>query len=408
MKLLQEAPTKIWNKNFICINICSLCLSISDFAINPLVAKYTTYLGANAYIVGLLAGMFFGVSLLMKPVSGPAATKIDKRKLLIFVFAVGGVANLGYAAFHTLAGFAVFRLLTGIQYSLVGGLMLTIASDSLPVEKMTSGIGIFGSGAAIGMAVAPSIGLGLLNLGTGLKGEGFGYTLVFLFTAAILFLAVIPGLILCPVHRSRDEIASTGVWYKNILTTHALPMTLVTLLIIIPFSLINTYIITLADELHMGNVSTYFYYVLAVAILLSRPFSGYLADRFGAGKTVLPALAVFAASFLIIGFAKTPAALLIGAAVASLGFGGAQPAIQTMCMKTEVPVKRAVASNTIYIGLDLGFFVGPFLGGIVYAVSDYSTMFKAGVIPVVLSAICFVIILPVYNRRIAQLQTGTR
>jgi MFS family permease len=58
---------------------------------------------------------------------------------------------------------------------------------------MASGMGIYGIGGAAGTAVAPSIGHWLYELGTGVKSEHFGYTLIFLFAALAFFLAVIPS-----------------------------------------------------------------------------------------------------------------------------------------------------------------------------------------------------------------------
>jgi len=403
MPLPQEAPTKIWNKNFICVCLGNLGLGFANFSINPLVASYTTFLGAGAELMGLLTGMYFGISLLMKPVSGPAMTKIDKRHLMIFTFAIGGVANLGYAAFHTLLMFAVFRLLSGIEYSLVGGLLLVLAGDCLPADRMTAGIGFYGVGQAVGMALAPSIGIWLVDLGTGLRDEAFGYTILFLFAAAVLFLSVIPALILRPVRRSREEIASTGAWYKNILTPHALPTALVLMLVFLSYALLNAYVVNLAEEQHIGDVNAFFL-VLAAVIALSRPICGHLTDKYGVGKTALPSIIIYAAAFLIIGFSKSLVMILIGAAAAAIGSGGSQPTIQAMGMQTEAPVKRSVASNTMYIGMDLGFFLGPILGGFVEGRSNFAAVFKVGAIPLALAAVCFVIILPMFKRRVAQLR----
>jgi MFS family permease len=101
-------------------------LCIAHFSVNPLVASYAIHLGSSALIMGLLTGLFFGVALSMRPVAGPIITKFDKRKLMIMVFALGGVVNIGYALFHSIPLFIVFRFLHGVQYSLVGSLTMTL------------------------------------------------------------------------------------------------------------------------------------------------------------------------------------------------------------------------------------------------------------------------------------------
>jgi dipeptide/tripeptide permease len=70
-----------------------------------------------------------------------------------------------------------------------------------------------------------------------------------------------------------------------------------------------------------------------------------------------------------------------------------------MCIQSVSPLKRSVASNTIYIGMDLGFFVGPLLGSVVYERSSYATMFKVTAIPMLIGLLCFILVLPIYKKR---------
>jgi MFS family permease len=388
----------IWTRNFICVVIANLLLCVAHNSVNTLVASYVTFLGAVPVIMGLLTGMFFGVSLAMRPVSGPMITKIDKRKLMILIYVLGGIVNLGYAAFHSIPMFVMFRFLNGVQYSFVGSLLMTIAGDSVPKEKMASGLGIYGIGGAVGTAFGPAIGIGLLKFGTQIKNADFGFTLVFLFAALIFSLAIIPSVILNPDKKTKEEVASTGAWYKNIATVYALPTTMVMFFIIIANSLYSSYIVEFAKE--QGIIgSGMFYTFMAGALIVSRPLSGWLSDKFGIAKILIPGMILFAISFYIVGSSKSLAMLLIGAVLAAFGYGAAQPTIQAMCMQSVSPLKRSVASNTIFVGMDLGLFIGPFLGSIVYAQTSYAFMFKISVIPVILAIICFIAILPIYKRR---------
>jgi predicted MFS family arabinose efflux permease len=91
------------------------------------------------------------------------------------------------------------------------------------------------------------------------------------------------------------------------------------------------------------------------------------------------------------------------AVIAALGVGATQPAIQAMCIQSVAPIKRGVASNTIFTGMDLGLFAGPLLGSVVYKYSSYAVMFKAATLPIVIGLVCFIGILPIYRRRLGQL-----
>ena len=58
----------------------------------------------------------------------------------------------------------------------------------------------------------------------------------------------------------------------------------------------------------------------------------------------------------------------------------------------------------MYMGIDMGLFLGPYLGGIIYGASDYSFMFKTGVAPVLIAIVCFIFVIPIHNRRIKELE----
>jgi len=401
-KQARGEPTKIWNKNFICLIVANIMFCIGHASVNPLVATFTKYLNTSAELTGLLTGMFFGVSLLLKPFAGPALTKFDKRKLLIFVFTIGAVANVGYAMFHSVAAFVAFRFISGVQYGLVGALLMTTTADNLPKEKLAYGVGMFGIGSAIGNAVAPWLGESILRFGTNARGESFGFTLMFLFGALGFILAAVPAVILDPDRKTKEDIASTGAWYKNIFTIHALPMTIIVFLIMISWATVNTYVFEFGREQGIEGVSAFFL-VLAITLGVSRPLSGFLTDRLGAHRVMFPAFIIFALALWVIGSSTKLWMLLIGAVLSAVGFGSTQPPLQAMCMQSETVLRRGVAGNTMYIGLDSGLFLGPLLGGFVIARANYSTMFKAGIVPVLLSMVCFAVVLPIYNRRLKEL-----
>jgi len=373
-------------------------LGIAHFSVNPLVASYAMHLGASALIMGILTGLFFGIALSMRPVAGPVITKCDKRKLMIMVFAIGGVVNIGYALFHNISAFIVFRFLHGVQYSLVGSLTMTLAGDNLPKEKMASGMGIYGLCGSVGMAIGPTIGINLLYFGTYLKNESFGFTCVFLFAMMGFFVGVIPSYILLPDRKTRQDILNTGAWYKNIASVHAIPMSIVMFFVFVGWSLYNVYIVEFAKELEISGISS-FYTVLAMVLMITRPASGWLTDRFGLARILPPALILFAVSFLIIGFSKSIGTMLAGAAIAAVGFGSFQPALFSMCILSETSLKRSVASNTLYIGIDLGLFLGPIMGSIVYEMYNYSTMFKTASLMILIAFIVLILLLPAYYRR---------
>lgn len=379
-------------------------LCLAHFSVNPLVATYAEFLGASPRGIGLLAGMFFGVALAMRPFAGPITTKVDKRKLLVFTFLLGAIANVGYAMFHYIPAFIIFRVIHGIQFSFVGLVLMTLAADHLPKAKMVSGMGVFGIGGAVASAIAPFIGDALIRFGTSLRTDSFGFTLMFLFGAIVFVIAIIPTIILAPDSKTKEEIASTGAWYKNIFTIHALPPTIVIFFMMMPHAMIHTYMFDFGREQGIFGISI-FYLVLAISLAISRPLSGVFTNKLGLERVMFPGLALFALALFLIGSSSALWMIIVAAVIVAFGFGSSQPPLNAMAMQMETPLKRSVASNTLYIGLDLGLFLGPVIGGIIRDQADFAVMFRMATIPIILAIIVLAIIMPIYKRRVKFLDT---
>ncbi len=107
------------------------------------------------------------------------------------------------------------RILHGIEFAFVGSLNLTIAGDSLPKEKLGSGLGVFGIGGAFATILAPSMGIAVRDWGDRLWGVGAGYKAIFILAAIFMLLGLIPCFIMPIKKQSKEALASLGAWYKT-------------------------------------------------------------------------------------------------------------------------------------------------------------------------------------------------
>ena len=389
--------------------LANFLLQMSNFATSTMVSTYATFLGAAPVLMGLLTGLFYGISLVMRPVAGPVQTKANHKKLILAVFTLGCIVNAGYTMFHSIPMFLAFRVLHGVQYAFYGSLSMTIAADSVPQEKMASGLGFFALSGAVSQAIAPSIGIKLVEWGTLQRGEDFGYTVLFIYGTAMMLLSLIPLILMRDDARERKTEAAAapagkGKWYQSIVTRHAIMPTVVMMLIMMSFSTFNSYMVPFGKELGIDNIGVFFT-VFAGSMLVIRPLSGWLSDRLGLRNVLLPALFLFCASFLVIGAASAIGLILVGAVLAAIGFGTGNPMTQALCVQTEPRARRSVASNTLYIGMDIAFFVGPLLGGVIRDLSgNYRSVVLFGAVPLALALVIFIVFWKPCARRIAEVR----
>ena len=401
-----QSKQTIWTRNFICMMLANFMLQMSNFATSTLVSTYATFLGAAPTLMGFLTGMFYGISLVLRPVAGPVQTRMNHRKLMIAVFVLGCIVNAGYTFFHSIPMFLAFRVLHGVQYAFFGSLSMTIAADSVPDEKLASGLGIFALSGAVSQAIAPQLGISLVAWGMAQRGEDFGYTVLFAFGTVMLVLGLIPLLIMRDGKRERAPAAAAaeGKWYQQIISRHAIMPAVVMMLIMMSFSNFNGFMVPFGAELHIDNIGIFFT-VFAGAMLVIRPIGGWLSDKLGLRNVLLPAIALFCVSFLVIGSATAIPMILVGAILAAVGFGTGNPMTQALSVQTETRARRAVASNTLYVGMDIGFFMGPLLGGIIRDVmGSYKAVILGGSVPLAVALVIFIAGWPACARRMAEVR----
>ena len=401
--------TSIWNRNFICVFIAQACLVLGQGASNILIARYATeILGVSPVFMGNLVGLNLAVALAMRPVAGPLQTKLNKRNLLMFAYFTGGIVNLGYGLSSVASAFTFFRCIQGIQYAFQGPLTMVLAVNSLPKGKITSGVAMYGLGGTIGMAIAPNFGLFLRDLGPllaeGPAGAALGYKIAFFFSGALMSMAVIPLAMYKYKKETKEEIASTGAWYKNIVSKHAIPIVVVLMMFSIANAGYRGFLDPLAVERGIKNIGL-FSTTSALVMMSTRPFVVRLTERFGIKKIIPLAFSFTAVGLVIISQSNSLPMVLCGAFLTAVGNGFIMPGLQALCIQTETPLKRSVATNTLFAGQDLAGYVGPLLGGMVIGKFNYSTTVLSGLVPLCLMLLCFFLIMPGFTRRQNMLAT---
>lgn len=399
---ISAKPT-IWNRTFICLCLTQTCMSFSQQSINILIARYATdSLGVNPVVMGNLVGLYFGVALAMRPVAGPLQAKLNKRNLLIAVYSTGGLVNIGYALFNTTAAFITFRILQGVQYAFMGSLIMILVVDCLPKERVASGVAMYSLGGVVTQTIGPNLGLWMRDLGPklreGAEGVALGYKFAFFFAAIVMLLAVIPLALIKYKQEAKPDSTNTDPWYKTIISKHTIPMTVVIILAQMANTGYRSFLDPFAREAGIPSIGL-FSTTSAIVMLCTRPISGRIMDRVSMKKVIPAGMALIAAALLVISNSKTLPVVLAGAFLSALGNAFVNPGLQAMCIQTEPPARRAVASNTLYGGIDLGGWVGPIWGGAVVSYSNYSTAIVSGMIPLAISLVLFLLVMPSFMRR---------
>ena len=389
--MAEAKKTKIWNSVFISVFLSNMFLNLSKQMVNTLIAKYADVLGASSVMVGVVSSAFAVTALLFKLISGPVNDSMNRKYILMTASFVMALSYVGYGLVGSVNGLIAFRLVQGAGQAFTATVALALASDAIPAEQFSAGIGYFSLAAVICQTIGPTIGLALTGV--------FGYRITFFIGAAVMVLA---GVLALNVKVPKTEKKKFTFSVKNIFAVEAILPAVMMMLLACAYACVSSFLIIYATGKGIDQTSTGLYFTIyALMMLVSRPLVGKLTDRYGLVKTFLPALACYALAFVIISFAGSLPALLLAAAVSAFGYGTCQPAVQTLCMKCVPKERRGAASSTNYIGDDLGNMIGPILSGAFVTAFGYTAMWRLMILPVAIVAALVII----FRKKITRIET---
>lgn len=116
------------------------------------------------------------------------------------------------------------------------------------------------------------------------------------------------------------------------------------------------------DEANVGWLMT----LMLITQLPSMLIGGKLSDRFGRVKLVAIFQSLGAAIYIICGLLPMSTTVVVLIIVASNFYALSYPSLDAMTMDLTNPKNRKEALSLIYMGINIGFAVGPMLGGMLF------------------------------------------
>ncbi|CEP68964.1 Major facilitator superfamily [Moorella glycerini] len=353
--------TRIWTRDFILLSLASFLIFTGFQMLMPTLPKYVAALGGDNLVVGFTMGIFTISAVLVRPWLGREMDRRGRRGIYLLGLLIFAVAVLGYSISPSILILFLFRLLHGAGWggsTTAGG---TIVTDILPPQRRAEGLGYYGLFSNLAMAIAPALGLLVLDLA--------GFKVLF-FTSAALALAatLVAGKIKMPA------VATRGGSPPAFFEPKALHPSLIAFFMTITYGGVVTFLTLYAAERGIANIGLFFTFY-AAALMLIRPLAGMVADRYGQGPVLVPGLLAATLATLILALAGSLPVFLVAAVLYGLGFGAAQPTLQAMAVAGVAPNRRGAANGTFFSAFDLGIGLGSTLLGVVARFTGFAGMY---------------------------------
>ncbi|WP_285767786.1 MFS transporter [Peribacillus sp. SI8-4] len=358
----------VWTKDFISISMVNFGLMLSMYLLLVTMAPYAIEkYDVSVSTAGLAASIFIIGALMSRLFAGRQIESIGNKKMLVMGIAINIIMTFFYFLPTNIVAIMVIRFLQGIGVGMATTATGTIVGKVIPANKYGEGIGYFSLSAVLAAAIGPLIGVALI--------EYMNYTSIFFFSLAVGVISLIISVLVNPPAKEIMTSAKSRFAFSSFIEPKALPISLSILVIALGYSSILSFITVYTAEIDLVEAGSFYFLVYALAILVSRPFTGKLVDLKGGNSVAYPGLVLFAIGMFLISQAQTSFVFLVASAFVGLGYGNFQSCTQSLAIKVTPRERIGLATSTYLVFLELGIGFGPFILGCLVPLIGYRGMY---------------------------------
>jgi len=338
-------PDRLFTPRFFVMCGFSFTVFLSAFQLLPTAPFHILALGGSTAAAGLFLGFLTYASAFSAPVTGSYADRLGPRRMLIVTSVAITGFSLAYALIPSYTLLLAVVLAHGVFWSglLTGSAAYT--TNMLPESRRAEGIAYWGLSTIAAIAVAPPIGFWVFH---------YGWRVLCLESAA---LNVVMAIIAWRLPPELPHHVEPHHHMRRMIEWRALILAFTLFLYTFGYGGITSFTALYADANRVTPKGIYLT-SLAVVILVTRPMSGGLGDRFGYRRVFLPCLVLIAIGLSLLVFGGTRGWLVGSAIVFGAGFGTAYPAFVGYVIRDVPAVRRGAAFGAILACFDTGIGTG--------------------------------------------------
>lgn len=371
----NAALEAIFSKTFVAISLINMLGLAGYYAIFVVSTRYlsevfhastgTAGLATGIIVIGCLVGRFFTGSIVHRA----GYLRVLTCGVLLYL-----ITNASYFFADSLALIFLVRFVSGIAVGMIGTVTGTIVALIVPAQYHGRGIAYFSMSTALALCFGPFIGIALLG--------ALGYEGIFAIGTglACLSLALLP---LVRVAAQRKHVPHK-LTLADFIEPKLIPFSLLVCVTCLAWGNIQAFMGAYAEHFDVVAAASLFFLIYAIAILVSRPWSGKIYDAHGPAVILYPAYALLTIGLAILWLWPSSITVLAAGALAGLGFGNFQSVAQVSAISMVERERYAQATSTFYIFFDLGLGLAPYLAGTFAPILGYDGIFGANALIVLL------------------------
>jgi MFS family permease len=355
--------SKIITRDFVFAFVAQFAFSLSFFTLIPTLPIYLSRLKSTETEIGILIGVFSVASLVLRPVVGRALLRTPERNLMLAGAIIFTFTSLAYLFAYPFWPFFMVRIFQGIGLAFFFTSATTLIANISPEAHRGQSISYFFLAFNIAFALAPSLGMFLINQ--------FNFTFLFL---------TCTGLSLCSFYfttrlkkRAVLPLDESSLEDRSFLSRKALPPALMAFFTHIIWGALTAFFPLYALDHGVSNPGLFFA-AFAVMLILGRSLGGRILDLYSREKIIFPCLITYILSMIILAFSKTLPMFILVATIWGAGNAFLFPALVTFVLDLAGS-SRGPALGTFAAISDLGVGLGAVITGVILRWTNYQGMF---------------------------------
>lgn len=369
---------------------------------SPVLPLYVQALGGSEVTIGLISAFSPLAGILLSFPVGLMSDRIGRKKLLVFSGAIFLVCPLLYLLVSAPLWLIPVRFFHGMATAILGPVV-----SAMIVERYASAkgekLGLYSSSTLVGRALAPVLG-GFIIFHFARPGVSLlGYQYVYL---AAFFLAI-PVFILTLLLKNKDKDAIRGgapihaqdfcADLRYLSTNRRLLSTAgVEMAVYFAYGAFETYLPLYLTQVGISAQEIGLIFSTQIlAIALSKPVFGKVADRIDKRKQILAGALLLGVAIGCLGFFQSVTAVVALGLLFGLGLSFATIATSAYAAEVTSPEKLGSSLGALSSIMDIGQTIGPLLTGIAIAYFSFQLGFGLSLLLIVITGLVFL----VCNRR---------
>lgn len=358
----------IWTKPFISLFSTNFSIFIIFYGLVTVLPLYATdVLERSDEDAGLLMTIFLISAIMMRPFTGKLLDLAGKRKMLWISLFLYLICTVMYYFIEPFSILLILRFVQGIWFSIATTASGSLAADNIPPSRRGAGLGYFTMSTNLAVVVGPFIALTIVQY--------FSYDTFFIAMSILLLIGALTALSIPPEKQPAVPPVRAKMTLNDLFEKKSLPIALIGSLVAFSYASILSYLSIYSQQKDLLYLTSSFFAVFAIVMLVSRPFTGRIFDEKGPRYIIIPGLVLFMFGLILLAFMDSPFTFLLSGAFIGLGYGAIVPSFQTLAIQSTTHERSGYATATFFTLFDTGIAIGSFILGIVASKLGYQGLY---------------------------------